>query len=115
MIVENMLANAIKYTQPGGKISIRVVKGIREARVEITDTGVGIAKKDMSLLFKQFSRIPNELSSEVSGSGIGLYLAQQLAIRNGGSITVESESGKGSTFILHLPLKKVKNLTKSQQ
>lgn len=113
MIIENLLSNALKYTPSGGTIGLTVEKGIREVRVVVSDTGIGIDKKDMPLLFKQFSRIPNELSSEISGSGIGLYLAQQLAIRNGGNITVESERGNGSIFTLHLPVRRVKNLTKT--
>ena len=111
MIVENLLSNAVKYTQPGGRIAVKIEQSLREARVSIADTGVGISKRQQKQLFKQFSRISNELSKEVSGSGIGLYLAQQLAERNGGSITVESERGKGSTFTLHLPIRLVKKIT----
>lgn len=111
MIIENILSNAIKYTQPGGKITVEVSQGNREAVVTIRDNGVGIARKDQKQLFKQFSRIPNELTNEVSGSGIGLYLAQQLAVRNGGKITVESELGQGSTFTLTLPNWRVKKIT----
>lgn len=112
MIIENLLSNAIKYTPPGGSIAITVKKSSREVAVSVADTGIGIDKKDIPLLFKQFSRIPNELSVEVSGSGIGLYLAQQLAIRNGGYISVESERGEGSTFTAHIPVRRVKNITK---
>ena len=111
MIIENLLSNAIKYTQPGGKIEIELRQGNREVLVSIRDNGVGIAKKDQKLLFKQFSRIPNELTNEVSGSGIGLYLAQQLAVRNGGKITLESETARGSTFTLSLPNWRVKKIT----
>lgn len=113
MIIENLISNAIKYTPSKGNVQVRVQRGLQEVRVSVSDTGIGIAKKDIPLLFKQFSRIPNELSSEVNGSGIGLYLAQQLAMRNKGKITVESEPGKGSTFILHLPSKTVRKFTKN--
>jgi signal transduction histidine kinase len=113
MIVENLISNAVKYTHAKGEISVELKRTGPEARVVVRDNGIGIARKDMQMLFKQFSRIPNEMSSDVSGSGIGLYLAQQLAARNGGLITVESEQGKGSSFILHLPIKTVKNITKT--
>ena len=103
MILENLLSNAIKYTKPGGKIHVRITRSSREVRVSIQDNGVGIARQDMQQLFKQFTRIPNELSSRVSGTGVGLYLAQQLATRNNGSITVTSEVDIGSTFTLRLP------------
>lgn len=111
MIIENLLSNAIKYTKPGGMIRVTLTKASGEWRVHVQDNGIGIDKNDTSLLFKQFSRIPNELSIEVSGSGIGLYLAQQLAHRNGGHISVESEPGIGSLFTLHLPAKSVRNIT----
>lgn len=111
MIVENLLSNAVKYTQPGGKIEVKVCQGNREVLVSVKDNGVGMSRRDQHMLFKQFSRIPNELTNEVSGSGIGLYLAQQLAMRNGGKITVESEPHQGSTFVLSLPSWRVKKLT----
>lgn len=111
MIIENILSNAIKYTQPGGKIEVKLQQVNREATICIKDNGVGISKKDQKQLFKQFSRIPNELTNDVSGSGIGLYLAQQLAVRNGGKITVESDTARGSTFTLTLPNWRVKKIT----
>jgi len=112
MIIENLLSNAIKYTRSGGEIIVALQRTATDVRIRVDDSGVGIARKDLPLLFKQFSRIPNALSGEVSGSGIGLYLAQQLALRNGGKITVESEPNQGSSFMLHLPIKSVKKLTK---
>lgn len=114
MIVENLLSNAIKYTRSEGTIIVALLRTAQDVRLRVDDSGVGIARRDLPLLFKQFSRIPNELSHEVSGSGIGLYLAQQLAIRNGGKITVESEPEQGSSFMLHLPIKSVKKLTKTK-
>lgn len=112
MIIENLLSNAVKYTKPGGKIHIELTKNRSEVQFKVKDSGIGIAKNDLNLLFRQFSRIPNELSGEVSGSGIGLYLAQQLAERNGGHISVVSEVNEGSVFTLHLPLKSVRKITK---
>jgi signal transduction histidine kinase len=115
MIIENLLSNAIKYTQPGGKIAVELKQSTREAVIVVKDNGVGISKRDQKQLFKQFSRIPNELTNEVSGSGIGLYLAQQLAVRNGGKITVESEPARGSTFTLTLPNWRVKKITMTRR
>lgn len=115
MILENLLSNAIKYTPDHGRIDVTITQTNNEVKVAVEDNGIGIAKKDISLLFKQFSRIPNEFSVNVSGSGIGLYLSQQLAERNQGRITVSSEENRGSTFTLHLPKKSVKNLTKRRE
>lgn len=111
MIIENLISNAVKYTRPGGKITVELSQADGMIAVTVKDNGIGIAKSDMDMLFKQFSRIPNELSGEVNGSGIGLYLAQQLAERNGGVIEVESEENKGSKFILRLPQKSVRKIT----
>lgn len=105
MIVENLLSNAVKYTPDNGSIELKVTASGSMVRVSVSDNGIGIAKKDLSLLFKQFSRVPNKLSVDISGSGIGLYLSQQLAERNKGMIQVESEEDKGSTFTLSLPKK----------
>lgn len=81
--------------------------------VRVSDTGVGIDEKDFPKLFQQFSRIPNELTKQTSGSGIGLYLAKQLAKRNKGYIEVDSVPGKGSVFTLYLTQKNVKNFTEN--
>lgn len=103
MIIENLLSNAIKYTPKRGAITISLKKRGGKYHLSVADTGVGIAEEDMPKLFKQFSRIPNALSHDVVGTGVGLYLAQQLATRNAGEITVTSKPNKGSTFTLSLP------------
>jgi len=115
MIIENLLSNAIKYTPAGGKIIIILTKYRLNSSFSISDSGVGIAKKDMKKLFQQFSRIPNELTKQESGSGIGLYLSKHLIDLNGGKIIVESKRYKGSTFTVHLPNKTVKNITVSRR
>ncbi len=111
MIIENLISNALKYTPAGGKIIITISKHTNSSSVSVEDNGVGIAKKDFIKLFKQFSRIPNELTRQESGSGIGLYLANYLAEINGGKITVESKRHVGSTFTVYLPTKAVKKVT----
>lgn len=105
MIIENLISNAVKYTEPGGKIKITAQHNDKQYRLSVQDTGVGIAKKDLDRLFKQFSRIENERSAKVSGSGVGLYLAQNFAKLLGGEIQVSTIEGKGSTFTLILPVK----------
>jgi len=111
MMIENLISNALKYTPSKGTIAITVGSGEKGCYVSVRDTGVGISQKDMPKLFQQFTRIPNELTKQTSGSGIGLYLAKQLAERNKGYIEVESVQGKGSTFTLYLTAENVKNFT----
>ncbi len=113
MIIENLISNAIKYTPAGGNITITVSKVRSTCLVSVADNGVGIARKDFAKLFKQFTRIPNELTRQESGSGIGLYLANYLAQLNNGTITVESKRHVGSTFSVKLPAKAVKKVTVS--
>lgn len=114
MIIENLLSNAIKYTPHKGKITLELKKTGTYATVSVSDNGVGIKKEDFPLLFKQFSRIPNKLTRQTAGSGIGLYLARHLAKLNGGSITVVSEKDAGSTFTVKFLQGNVKKVTVSK-
>ncbi len=105
MAIENLISNAIKYSYPGSVITVRLTSHRNHIRLAIKDKGVGIAADEMPLLFQRFSRIPNELSQQISGSGIGLYLSQQLVELHQGRIEVESVKGRGSTFTVILPKK----------
>ncbi len=107
MVVENLLTNAIKYTRIKGNISITLRRTSRKVFISVADNGVGIKEEDMDKLFKEFSRIPNELSKSVSGTGIGLYLSKHLISLHGGDLTVQTEYGVGSTFTIELPTKNV--------
>lgn len=104
MAIENIISNAVKYTHEGGTITISIKRKGDFAAISVTDTGVGIDKKDLHLLFQKFSRIPNQLSRQTAGSGVGLYIAKQLIDMHGGSIEVESTAGEGTTFSILLPL-----------
>lgn len=105
MAVENIVMNAIRYSYESAPVTVKVSNHKQEVRIAVKDRGVGIAPEDIPLLFQQFTRIPNDLTKQSSGSGIGLYLSQQLIKLHGGTIEVESEKGKGSTFTIHLPKK----------
>lgn len=111
MVIENLMSNASKYSFKGE--TIRVCTGVKDDRayVSITDSGVGIHPDDFDKLFKKFSRIDNELSVKVGGSGIGLYIDKVLVELHNGTIEVESVYGKGSTFTIYLPRKPADNLT----
>lgn len=104
MVIENLITNAIKYTHPGGKVAISMRSDDKGCYViDVADTGVGIEPGDIPKLFQQFVRIPNERSNQVSGTGVGLYLARSLAIMHGGDIKVKSRFGEGTTFTLIIP------------
>lgn len=105
MVVENLVSNAIKYTGENGEVTVRLARRANRWMLAVKDTGVGIAKSDYPKLFKQFSRINNPRSEHVTGTGVGLYLAYHLTVLHGGSISVVSTKGKGSTFTVRLPRK----------
>jgi len=87
---------------PGKPIKIRISSCEEFAGIAIQDYGVGISKEDQKRIFKRFERASSMKS--VGGLGLGLYITQELIQAHGGSIEVRSELGKGSTFIVHLPL-----------
>jgi two-component system sensor histidine kinase/response regulator len=103
-IFNNLLSNAIKYT-PKGSITLRVIEKNKQYIFEIEDTGIGIAKKDYDIIFKEFKVIENPEVKESKGIGLGLPLTKRLIDLHGGSISFKSEKGRGSTFSFTLPIK----------
>lgn len=104
MVLENLIDNASKYTNNGKRITVELSQRDTEVQISITDEGVGIAAADLSHLFQKFSRLNNQMSVLVGGSGLGLYWAKKIVDLHGGSINVASRSGKGSTFTVTLPI-----------
>lgn len=104
MVLENIIDNASKYTPPNKTIEISAKKLKDECIITIKDEGVGIEKNDISRIFSKFSRIENPLSAIVGGSGLGLYWVKKIIDLHEGSIDVNSEIGKGTTFTIRLPL-----------
>lgn len=104
MAVDNLVSNAAKYTLDGGHITAEIRSTKSHAYLEITDTGIGIAKKDLPALFQKFSRISDPASKTVGGSGLGLYMAKYIVELHKGTLTVRSKYGVGTQFIIKLPL-----------
>ncbi|HYT62458.1 MAG TPA: ATP-binding protein [Gemmatimonadales bacterium] len=104
-VLLNLLSNAIKFTPDGGRITLAAapVNGGAEARIAVSDTGIGIAAEDQAKLFKEFSQLDATASRKYEGTGLGLALSRRLVELQGGAIGVESEMGKGSTFWFTLP------------
>ncbi len=102
----NLLSNAAKFTQ-NGKITLAVRREVRNRAnwvvISIADTGVGISKTQQSQLFSNFSQASPTIAAKYGGTGLGLSLSQNLCRLMGGTITVDSEAGKGSCFSIHLP------------
>ena len=102
----NMLDNAIQYTQRNGKIFIDVTRVQKGLNISLKDTGVGISPSETEKIFRRFYRVRKNLNMHETGSGLVLYLCRWIAEAHGGTITVTSESGKGSTFNVYLPSNK---------
>ena len=103
-IVANLLANAARYSDPGGQVTVRVSrKGVR-AVLEVSDTGIGIEPADLDRIFKRFWRADRSRSRATGGAGIGLAIVRELVIAHDGRIDVESRPGEGSTFRISLPV-----------
>ena len=103
-ILRNFISNALKFTERG---EVRVwATADREADTvsfHVSDTGIGIARADIELIFQEFGQVAHRLQSRVKGTGLGLPLSKKLAELLGGKITVESTPGEGSTFTVTLP------------
>jgi signal transduction histidine kinase len=101
--VTNLFSNAVRYTPSGETVSIEVKRGKVTAQIIVSDTGVGISAADIDKLFLRFWRADGARDGE-SGLGIGLAMVKEIAERHRGWVDVESALGRGSTFILHIPL-----------
>ncbi|HET7006106.1 MAG TPA: ATP-binding protein, partial [Candidatus Binatia bacterium] len=103
-ILLNLLSNAVKFTPEGGRITInaRPINGAIE--ISVTDTGIGIAEEDQPKVFEEFRQVGGDYAHKVEGTGLGLTLAKKFVELHGGRIWVESELGKGSTFVFTLPI-----------
>jgi len=103
-VIGNFLGNAIKYSPKDSTITVSSRVSDNELQVAVVDEGIGIKRKDQEKLFQRFYRVENEKIKNISGFGIGLYLASEIIQRHKGRIWVESEEDKGSTFYFSLPL-----------
>lgn len=103
-IMLNLLSNAFKYSPEGGKIFVNILDKNDSIEIRVKDEGIGIPKDKINLLFKRFGQVDRSLSRSSEGTGIGLYLVKSFAEMHGGKVTATSEEGKGSEFIVTLPV-----------
>jgi signal transduction histidine kinase len=99
----NLLDNAVKYTPPEKRIVLRVQREARGVVFAVQDNGIGIPAREQRRIFRRFYRVDQRLTRETSGVGLGLSIVDLIARAHGGAVTVQSESGAGSTFTLRLP------------
>ncbi|HET9394016.1 MAG TPA: HAMP domain-containing sensor histidine kinase [Candidatus Rubrimentiphilum sp.] len=104
-LFRNLVENAIKYSPAGGAIAVHARPENGGTRIEITDSGIGIAAEDLPYIFERFFRVESEMTSTVGGSGLGLYIVSAIVRAHGGTIEARSEPGRGTTFSILLPNK----------
>jgi signal transduction histidine kinase len=105
-VIFNLLSNAVKFTPAGGAVEIRAAHVDGEVRVTVTDTGPGIAREDHERIFEEFQQTAAGVEQR-EGTGLGLALSKRLVELHGGRIWVDSELGRGSTFVFTLPARAV--------
>jgi signal transduction histidine kinase len=102
MLLSNLVSNAVKYNVEGGRVTIAVAPDGAGASLSVSDTGIGIADADKARLFAEFSRIRNDRTRGIEGSGLGLSIVSRIAGLYGGRVEVASREGEGSTFAVRL-------------
>jgi signal transduction histidine kinase len=102
-IVGNVIANAIKFTPPEGRIDVSAVQEDNMVTVRISDTGIGIPAEQLPHIFDRFYQVDGSATRRHQGLGLGLALVRELLTRHGGDVTASSDSGRGTTFILRIP------------
>ena len=104
-LLGNLVSNGIRYTPRGGTVEVRVRRTAHFLRLEVADTGMGIPEEDIPRLFEDFFRSPSARERVPEGTGLGLSIVKAVAEQHGGSVSVESGVGRGTRFIVELPLK----------
>lgn len=104
-VFTNLVDNALKFTPTNGQVTLNVIQVGAEMEISITDTGIGVPKEALSHLFDRFYQVdPSRAGGEKHGAGLGLAIVQEIILAHDGRISVRSEVGRGTTFVIHLPL-----------
>jgi two-component system phosphate regulon sensor histidine kinase PhoR len=102
-IMNNLISNAVRYTESGGRVLVSATQSDGVVRFQVRDTGIGIPQEDQARIFERFYRVEKARTTDRGGTGLGLAIVKNLVVALGGTIRVESEVGKGSLFELQLP------------
>ena len=103
-MIANLVMNAIQFTPQGGRIVIHLNRDQKQAWVKVSDTGVGIPMDQQSLVFNRFYRVHRDRNRKKGGAGLGLAIAQAIALKHQGKITIQSQLNHGSIFTVYLPM-----------
>jgi signal transduction histidine kinase len=102
-VILNLVGNAVKFTPRGGRLGVAMRETPEALRVEVRDSGIGIAPEHVPKLFQKFYQVDSSTTREAGGVGLGLSIAQSIIEAHGGQIGVESTPGEGSCFYFTLP------------
>ncbi|MGN6372462.1 MAG: ATP-binding protein [Solirubrobacteraceae bacterium] len=114
-LLDNLLTNALKFTDEGGRVEVRVRETQGKAHLEVSDSGIGIAHEELDRLFERFYRAQAATDAAIQGIGLGLSICKAIVEAHGGSIAVASELGKGPTFTIELPTTSVASETATRR
>jgi signal transduction histidine kinase len=110
IILNNLVSNAVKYNKPGGTVTVAIDCSDSEFTIAVTDTGIGMNSDERNMLFEEFSRIRNDKTRNISGSGLGLSIVKKVVDLYHGVINVESVPDRGSSFTVIIPRSQVSNI-----
>ena len=102
--LSNLLSNALRHTPSGGKIVLRAGRENGQIMLSVEDNGEGISPEHLPHIFDRFYRVDKARSRDTGGTGLGLSIVNQLVLMHGGSVSVQSDEGHGSTFTVELPI-----------
>ena len=103
LMVRNLVDNAIRYTRPGGRVDVTIRADDAQVLLTVTDTGIGIPSRELPRIFERFYRVDRARSRETGGTGLGLSIVKHIVENHRGTVSVESELGRGSSFEVRLP------------
>lgn len=103
-VIDNLVANAIRYNRPNGSMSITVTHDDKNMTISVADTGIGIPEKDLKRIFTKFFRATNAVLNETSGSGLGLYVVKKYVDSWKGKVSISSQEGIGTTITISMPI-----------
>lgn len=110
IILNNLISNAVKYNRKGGRVTISVECNENEFRISVEDTGIGMTREECEMIFEEFSRIRNDKTRNISGSGLGLSIVRKVVELYHGVINVDSVPDKGTVFTVIIPKSQVQKL-----
>jgi signal transduction histidine kinase len=103
-LLANLVENAVRYTPPPGEIVVSVRRRGERAELAVADTGIGIAPEHHERIFERFYRVDAARTRSVGGTGLGLAIVRQIAEAHGGTVRLDSTPGRGSEFVIELPI-----------